>query len=75
MVCDDINISNRTGIKTYTKSGKPSTCLASFADRYVVGFRDIGVDMALEVQNTKYSQILYSVVGVAAGQEAEEART
>ena len=34
---------------------------AGFAGRYVVGFGDLSIDDFLEVQNKKYSQILYLI--------------
>ena len=35
--------------------------LAGFADRHIVGFEDLSIDVFLEVQNKKYSQILHHI--------------
>ena len=40
---------------------------AAFAGRHVVGFGDLSIDVFLEVQDTKYSQILYLIDYVVLG--------
>ena len=40
---------------------------AGFAGRHVVGFGDLSIDISLEVQNKRYSQILYLIDYIAYG--------
>ena len=41
--------------------------LAGFAGQHVVSVEDLNIDMFLEVQNQKYSQILYLIDYVVPG--------
>ena len=41
--------------------------LAGFAGQHVVSFEDLNIDIVLEVQNTRYSQILYLIHYVVPG--------
>ena len=40
---------------------------AGFAGRHVVRFEDLSIDIFLEVQNKRYSQILYLIDYIAYG--------
>ena len=51
----------------YKKVKKTYYMSAGFADRHVVGFGDISIDVFLEVQSTRYSQILYLIDYTAYG--------
>ncbi len=40
---------------------------AGFAGRRIVDFKDLSIDISLEIQNQKYSQILYLIEYIAHG--------
>ena len=51
----------------YNKVKKIVYMSAGFAGRHVMGFEDLSIDVFLEVQNTKYSLILYLMDYIAYG--------
>ena len=51
----------------YTKPKKTCYMSAGFAGRHVVGFGDLSIDVVLEVQKKRYSQILYLIKNIAYG--------
>ena len=51
----------------YKQVKKTYYMLAGFAGQHVVGFLDFFIDIFLEVQNKKYSQILYLIHYVVPG--------
>ena len=51
----------------YKKVKKTYYMSAGFAGRHVVGFEDLSIDVFLEVQNKRYSQILYLIDYVVPG--------
>ena len=51
----------------YKKIKKTYYMSAGFAGRHVVGFEDLSIDVFLEVQNKRYSQILYLIDYVVPG--------
>jgi hypothetical protein len=51
----------------YKKVTKSFYISAGFASRHVMGFEDLSIDDFLEVQNERYSQILYLIDYIAYG--------
>ena len=51
----------------YKKAKKTYYMSAGFAGRHVVGFEDLSIDVFLEVQNQRYSKILYLIGYIADG--------
>ena len=51
----------------YKKVKKTYYMLAGFAGQHVVSFEDLNIDIFLEVQNKRYSQILYLIDYVVHG--------
>ena len=51
----------------YKKVKKTYYMSAGFAGQHVVGFGDLNIDIFLEVQNRRYSQILYLIDYVVPG--------
>ena len=51
----------------YKKVKKACYMSAGFAGRHVVDFGDLNIDLFLEVQNKRYSQILYLIDYVVPG--------
>ena len=51
----------------YEKVKKTYYMLAGFAGQHVVSFEDLNIDIFLEVQNKRYSQILYLIDYVVPG--------
>ena len=51
----------------YKKNKITYYIVAGFASQHVVSFGDLNIDMFLEVQNKRYSQILYLIDYVVPG--------
>ena len=51
----------------YEKVKKTYYMLAGFAGQHVVSFEDLNIEIFLEVQNKRYSQILYLIDYVVPG--------
>ena len=51
----------------YKEIKKSYYVLVGFAGQHVVSFEDLNIDIFLEVQNKKYSQILYLIDYVVPG--------
>jgi hypothetical protein len=59
----------------YKQVKKTCYMSAGFASRHVVGFGDLSVDFVLEVQNKRYSQILYLIDYIAHGLQGHVPKT
>ena len=51
----------------YKQAKKTYYMLAGFVGQHVVSFEDLNIDIFLEVQNKRYSQILYLIEYVVPG--------
>ena len=51
--------------KQYKQANKTHYMSAGFAGQHVVGFGDLSADVFLEVQNKRYSQLLYLICYIA----------